>query len=565
MKKILALFLAAAALPSIAVAQEEEEATPIEMTWDGYYRFRYRYTHESQRGKRDSQLFPATSDNHEFADQRFMVNMDMKVLEDVHIKGQFRLLDNFAWGDNTSGQILDFNPDDSANQILGRGNQTSYDDTFRVERIWAEVTTKFGRFDFGRMASDWGMGLFANGGNKLDWLWEGQGDDFGDTVDRVRYILFFGEDQKAEGAAYRKGMMIAPLYTRVSTNNRDFTTDNVDEFVLALMYSGDNFQVGTYDGYRHQDSTDSSAWFFDVYAAYDQDFGGWGLKAETEAFYLRGNIGADSQAGSIRGIRAEGFNWAMRLHATFGDQESMTYGVRMDMGVSTGPKRRDLLNTGVTTPGGGTFESPRAIGSVPFDSDFDVDMILFEQYVGAVSNAFYAKVTGHIDFYNLLMDDDKLTAYLSLMYARSLTDTFIRGRRDESGTLVITDGTGGAVLGQPTVTVGSIRGGMGYDSIARRYGHKDLGLEMNYGVGYEWKQFSLEVEMGLLFTGKAFDLGRDPLSNGDSLAILDHINPGTANAIIGNNAAGFIGGNNFTKQDSREVIFSTSIQAAVRF
>lgn len=568
MRKTLAVCFALLAIPAVAPAQEEEEAEiPVKLTWDGYYRFRVRYTHDRQRSRRDanqSTFFPGTSDNHELLDQRFMVNMDMEVVEDIHIKGQFRILDNFAQGDNTNGQILDFNPDDGYSSLLGSGNETQFDDTFRAERVWAEVKTKFGRIDFGRMPSSWGMGLFAYGGDEQDWLWKGQGDDFGDTVDRVRYILFFGEEKPAEGAAYRKGIMIAPLYTRLATNDDDFNTDNANEYVLAVMYSGDNFRVGTYDGYRQQDTGSSHAWFFDFYGAVDMDMGGWGLKAETEALYVGGNIDVASGSTSLRNLDVDAFNWAMRLEATFGDQKSMTWGVQVDLGVSTGPRNKDLLNAGVGTPGGGTFEAPTAVGSVPFDSDFDVDLILFEQYIGAVSNAFYAKLTGHFELYDLLMDNDMLSVYVSAMYARSMEQTFIRGRRDESGTLVITDGTGGQALGSPTVTIGNVRGGMGFDSIAQRYGSEELGFEVDAGVGYQWKQFSLEVEAGFFFAGNAFDLDKDPISNGDALGILDHINPGTANALIGGGAAPFISSNGFIDQDD-DFIFTLSTQAAVRF
>ncbi len=571
MRKNLAVLLAFLAVPMFASGQEEtEEEIPIKLTWDGYYRFRMRYTHEQQRSKRDgnqpsNQFFGDTSDNFEYMDQRFMVNMDMTVVEDIHIKGQFRILDNFALGDNTNGQILDFNADDATNGVLlGGGNETQFDDTFRAERVWAEVTTSVGRIDFGRMPSNWGMGLFANGGDELDWLWEGQGDDFGDTVDRVRWVLFFGEDKKKEGNAYREGLLIAPLYTRLATNNNDFQTDNANEYVLAVLYSGANFRIGTYDGYREQDTGSSQAWFFDFYGALDMDLGGGKLTAETEFLYVAGQIDVAQGSTQLKNLDVDAFNWAMSADMTFGDEKSLKWGVRFDIGVAGGPHDKDLLNAGVAAPGGATLEVPQGVSALPMDSDFDIDIVLFEQYIGAITNAFYAKLTGHFELFDLLMDDDSLSGYVSLMYARAIDDTFVRGRRNESGTLVITDGTGGAALGAPSITIGDVRGGMGFDSIAQRFGTKELGLELDFGVGYRWKQFSLELECGVLFQGEAFDLDKDPLSNGGALSILDHINPGTAAALVAGGAAPFISSNGFLDQDD-DVVFSTSIQAAVRF
>ncbi len=576
MRKSLAVLLACLAVPMVASAQEESEAEelPIKLTWDGYYRFRVRYTHEHQRSKRNqdqADFFPDTSDNFEYLDQRFMVNMDMEVLENIHIKGQFRILDNQTLGRASGGQILSFNPnDDNNNALLGGGDESQFDDTFRAERVWAEVTTDFGRFDFGRMASNWGMGLFAYGGDELDWLWEGQGDDFGDTVDRVRYILFFGDKEKKEGAKYRQGLLIAPLYTRTATNNNDFQTDNANEYVLAVLYSGANFRIGTYDGFREVDAGNQDVLFVDVYGAVDMDIGSAGrLTLETEFFYATGKIDPEATVGGqtvrIPNIDVDGINWALSADMTFGDEKSMKWGVRFDFGVSTGPRDDDLLGAApVSVPGGVALATPTAVGSLPFDSDFDVDIILFEQYIGAVTNAFYAKLTGHFEIFDLLMDDDSLSGYVSLMYAHAIEDTFIRGRRNESGNLVITDGTGGAALGAPTINLGTVTGGMGFDSIAQRFGSKELGLELDFGVGWRWKQFSLEFEGAVLFQGDAFDLDDDPISNGDGVAILDHINPGTAAALAAGGVSDFISSSGFLDQED-DIVFSTTIQAAVRF
>src|SRR5262249_24447443 len=55
-------------------------------------------------------------------------------------------------------------------------------DAFVVDRLYAEVLLPFGVFAIGRMGSDWGLGLVANGG-------DGEDADFaGDNADRVAFV-----------------------------------------------------------------------------------------------------------------------------------------------------------------------------------------------------------------------------------------------------------------------------------------------------------------------------------------------------------------------------------------
>lgn len=54
-------------------------------------------------------------------------------------------------------------------------------DTIRVKRLWGEVSTPVGILRFGRMGSHWGVGMLHNDGNCLDC-------DLGDTVDRLMFV-----------------------------------------------------------------------------------------------------------------------------------------------------------------------------------------------------------------------------------------------------------------------------------------------------------------------------------------------------------------------------------------
>jgi uncharacterized protein (TIGR04551 family) len=50
------------------------------------------------------------------------------------------------------------------------------------KRVWGEVQTPVGLFSFGRMPSEWGLGIMSNAGSGIN-------DDFGDTVDRLQFAL----------------------------------------------------------------------------------------------------------------------------------------------------------------------------------------------------------------------------------------------------------------------------------------------------------------------------------------------------------------------------------------
>jgi uncharacterized protein (TIGR04551 family) len=50
------------------------------------------------------------------------------------------------------------------------------------KRVWAEIQTPVGLLSFGRMPSHWGLGVLTNSGAGID-------EDFGDTVDRIQFAL----------------------------------------------------------------------------------------------------------------------------------------------------------------------------------------------------------------------------------------------------------------------------------------------------------------------------------------------------------------------------------------
>lgn len=77
----------------------------------------------------------------------------------------------------------------SDTQIAPSAGQNSRTDSLRVKRAWAEVETALGRLHFGRMPWDWGVGIFANGGgyDPVHGTYDILESDYGTTVDRLQF------------------------------------------------------------------------------------------------------------------------------------------------------------------------------------------------------------------------------------------------------------------------------------------------------------------------------------------------------------------------------------------
>jgi uncharacterized protein (TIGR04551 family) len=105
--------------------------------------------------------------------------------------------DSFAF-DNPNAPIDLF----TRRQVPPVGGMNSFDDSIMVKRAWGQIKFGFGLdLQFGRMPWSWGMGLVANHGNgyyrgyKSDII-EHLDRDFGDQVDSVRLAFDFGKDRR---------------------------------------------------------------------------------------------------------------------------------------------------------------------------------------------------------------------------------------------------------------------------------------------------------------------------------------------------------------------------------
>lgn len=122
---------------------------------------------------------------------RFRFEPTINVSEEVRVRAQVDALDNLIWGSTpdyaysrnaANGYWSDRNEFSifSASQTTQRSGINSLQDSIAVKRVWGEVSTPVGILRFGRMGSHWGLGMLHNDGNGID-------NDWGDTVDRVSF------------------------------------------------------------------------------------------------------------------------------------------------------------------------------------------------------------------------------------------------------------------------------------------------------------------------------------------------------------------------------------------
>jgi uncharacterized protein (TIGR04551 family) len=118
------------------------------------------------------------------ANMRLRVDPTLNVSEDIRIRSTVDVFDNLVLG-STPESLPGFaqNPTlplplFAASQNPPQTGLNSIYDSIRIRRLWAEVMTPVGQLRFGRMDQNFGLGLLANSGNKLD-------QDFGDNADQI--------------------------------------------------------------------------------------------------------------------------------------------------------------------------------------------------------------------------------------------------------------------------------------------------------------------------------------------------------------------------------------------
>jgi uncharacterized protein (TIGR04551 family) len=373
------------------------------------------------------------------ANMRVRLEPTFNLSENVAVHMQVDALDNLVLGSTPEGVFLNgagspaYAPGSffSTSQTSPQAGVNSPWDSIRVKRAWGEVTTPVGQLVFGRMPNQWGMGMLYNAGG-YDWV---HGTtctdcDYGDNVDRVMFgTTIPGTSLRAAAAmdwasSYPTSAQIDVWKTRDWGQPYDADdSDDITEYAFMLTHIDDPhdwdlgvqegrtlFNYGAYFTYRSQEYEDkgvtlgsatpetgyiprhAKAYIPDVWARFTTHK----LIVEGELAGIFGNI--DNLADTtLTGMAAQQtlrqIGGVARVnYLMFNDDLNLG----LEVGFATGDQWENKNSGSVNVNVANYYPqnaSDTTITNFRFNFDYHVDMILFREIMGAVTNATYVKPT----------------------------------------------------------------------------------------------------------------------------------------------------------------------------
>ncbi len=360
-----------------------------------------------------------------------VINIDER--SSVHF--QVDVLDNLVLGSTPDGFSGDGTPRPtniplnafSGGQAVPEAGRNNDIDSIRVKRAWAEVMTPLGMLKFGRQPSHWGMGLLANSGSADPFHGTYDLDsDYGDTADR----LLFGT--MIPGTQYRFAIATDWASTTPTAAQSDIflnrydgqawdldDNDDVSQWVIVLarMDSPEKFKdtveqgefalnYGTYFVYRTQDwdytandtvgqNPDVDRFYRRAAKAYIPDIwlhlGHKKFDFELEAVAILGSIDQMSDF-TLEPLDIRQYGGVARASYLLVDDKLK---LGLELGYASGdqwdasPQGSTNVRDVRTLPGPGDNTVNRFL----FDFNYKVDLILFRELLGTVTNATYIKPT----------------------------------------------------------------------------------------------------------------------------------------------------------------------------
>ncbi len=409
---------------------------------------------------------------------RFRMEPTLNISEEVRIRAQIDALDNLVWGSTpdyafsrnaTNGYWYDRNEFSvfSSAQSPPTSGINSLTSSINVKRVWGEVSTPVGILRFGRMGSHWGLGLLHNDGNGLD-------NDWGDTVDRVMFVAepisgFYVTpmlDFNVEGILSPKQL----------EGGQQFDLSNSDDshsFILAVARRDTEtqrlakldsaqtvFNYGLHFTYRVQrndsidylsnplpqtdgqaSSTAGTGWVQrdaklfmpDLWAKVERK--NWRIEAEFAS--ILGFVNNRALSGGEAGITGKNQRLDVWQFAAVVQGEYKLLNGDLELGGEIGfasgdkapgfgnyPRRTQKLNAD-GTPVAGVIDGPQynctasgcldnTLRAFRFNRDYRVDMILYRELLGGVTDSIYIKPRASYRITN------GFTAFAALIYSRAI-------------------------------------------------------------------------------------------------------------------------------------------------
>jgi uncharacterized protein (TIGR04551 family) len=404
------------------------------------------------------------------ANIRLRYSPTIHVADWLRVKATFDVLDNIVLGSTPDYAYL--RPD--APLVLFAGGQAPPNalrnavvDSVQVKEAYAEINAIFGLLRVGRMSSNWGMGILANGGSDID-------SDYGDYVDRVLLLTrlygiyigamwdFVGEGPIAQdtdqflGQPHDADQQDDVLEVVATVFQRPLTDEEKERRTKLLTDERKPaFDWGVYTVYRQQ-SFDISSDRQPTYAptvtgaggfpvdntvnptSYDKfqfvKREGWAvipdlwmkleyqpsfgqrLLFELEAAFIYGEI--DQTVDNVEDAKKKTLTqWGGVLRSSY---ETGNLLVALELGAASGDDAEyfavlDRINFAAGDQTAGGTKTNEKITNFKFDRNYYVDLIMFRELIGAVTNAYYVKPSVQYDLFDSV--DDALGGRLDIITA----------------------------------------------------------------------------------------------------------------------------------------------------
>ncbi len=385
------------------------------------------------------------------ANIRFRYAPTIHLYEDLQIKIELDVPDNLVLGSlPDGGRTSDRDPlRPDVPKLAFSGGQIPPDEGVKIKQAYGQVRTFFGVLRLGRMSSHWGLGILANGGQCMDC-------DFGDAADRAMFITRLPVFES-------QGLYVAASYdfpnegivdfdnNQFLGQNRDLSQiDDVNQYALAIFKAPVQEEEkaaqasklrdrgepvlngGAYLVYRSQEAS------FENFVI-DQSYPNIGdlpvleargaeaiipdlwvqflwepqyrkrLRLELEAVAILGGIDfvaepgegstecfSDPNAAACQAKQRDVKQLGLAFEGEFRFNDFATVG--LNSGFATGRNKFGFqINDGKVDPEG----TP---SNFKFDRDYHVDMILFREIIGSVTNATYFNPWVQFDFWTRNQD-----------------------------------------------------------------------------------------------------------------------------------------------------------------
>lgn len=365
---------------------------------------------------------------------------------------------------------------------------TGTKDSVVVKRAWGDIRFGWGlQVQFGRMPWSWGMGLVANGGNGYAKLEKADiirqlDRDHGDSVDSLRLSYDFGKDRRKThklifswdwaNSGPTTAQLLGPAYGEGGTIGQAFSVekfDNVYQWALGIERRDDPemlkrklslgnpvFNWGVIGWLRYQDLDDAYGTTYSVEQSPLQTYtnalvqrrallitpDAWmrvnwrTLRVELEAGATIGRFSIrdfdtelDDGQNTLNGLTSDqlvdksilSFGYALEFKYGFFDDR---FHIGFDQGFATGDPANPL-NSDPASPL--NQNDNNRYSQFRFNPSYNVDLLLFREILGTVSNAAYFKPWAAFYFF------DNFSARADIEYALAASRQSTLGNRFSYG------------------------------------------------------------------------------------------------------------------------------------